>query len=116
MPAGLRAYTDRNANFGDEVIGTLTAGALGGIGSALGGGKFANGAVTGAFAYAASAVLKQDGEIELHDSTSGSSVDYTNVAPAGLQAIRSTPDSGLAAAEKKIWGDSFSSSTSGDAQ
>jgi outer membrane lipoprotein SlyB len=44
-----------NGNFGENVLGTMEAAALGGIGSALGGGKFANGAVTGAFAYAARA-------------------------------------------------------------
>ena len=50
-------------DFGHDTLGTIEAAVLGGIGSSLGGGKFANGAVTGAFAYAASG-LAEDGPDE----------------------------------------------------
>lgn len=36
---------------GDKLSGTITSAVVGGTGSVLGGGKFANGAVTGAFGY-----------------------------------------------------------------
>jgi RHS repeat-associated protein len=76
MAAGFSSLGD-TADFdtGDFTGNVLVHAALGGAGSVLGGGKFANGAVTGAFSYAARAVssdVSDNGDMKLQgmpDST-----------------------------------------------
>ena len=48
--AGLSAIAGID-DFGDETANTVEHAVLGGIGSVAGGGKFENGAITGAFGY-----------------------------------------------------------------
>jgi RHS repeat-associated protein len=64
-----------NGNFGENVLGTMEAAALGGVGSALGGGKFANGAITGAFAYAAQAASQSEHVVSISGSRIGDTAD-----------------------------------------
>ena len=45
------AFRNPQGNFGDMIGGTVASSILGGLGSVAGGGKFANGAVMGAFGY-----------------------------------------------------------------
>jgi hypothetical protein len=66
LAGGIATFApDPDQDWDSRLRGTLVAAVLGGAGSELGGGKFANGAVTGAFGYLFNAIA--------HSSTSGSS-------------------------------------------
>jgi hypothetical protein len=75
-------FPNARIDAGEKLGGTIASAVLGGIGSVAGGGKFANGAVTGAFGY----LFNQLGAAERRGM--GASVDISNgtlSAPPGLQ-------------------------------
>lgn len=84
MAAGFSSLGD-TADFdtGDFTGNVLVHAALGGVGSVLGGGKFANGAVTGAFGYVAHAAL---------DNTTDTGSEATRLLRPGEKAAFAVVD------------------------
>jgi hypothetical protein len=70
-----------------SIQGALFAAALGGAGSVLGGGKFANGAVTGAFSYAVSSVVESDDVTAEKGNGGGTSTQFTRGSSATFSTV-----------------------------
>jgi hypothetical protein len=74
----------------------IESAALGGIGSVLGGGKFANGAVTAAFSYAvttrgASGSYSEEIDQAMTNGTPANPDEYSTVAPSEVATAESDP-------------------------
>jgi hypothetical protein len=92
-------YGSKFGQMGNRVQCVIGAAVLGGTVSRIGGGKFANGAVTGAFVQA----FNHEGD---HGAADGDKAGpFTEEAPAGLTALReANPE--LVTNENAIWEDS----------
>jgi RHS repeat-associated protein len=114
MAAGFSSLADSvdlNNIYANAVVHALA----GGTGSILGGGKFANGAVTGGLQYAAGRLggSEDDSGEQLSEGGNGTTGDFFTDAPDILSKMRGETANGLAAAETKIWLASFQGHSTG---
>ncbi|MCB1597284.1 MAG: hypothetical protein KDI87_06195 [Gammaproteobacteria bacterium] len=88
---------------GRQHEGIFRSAIIGGTAGEIGGGKFANGAVTGAFVQAFGSI--RDKRVRYGLSDGDSAGPFTDDAPAGLAALReANPE--LVANENRLWEDS----------
>jgi hypothetical protein len=95
------AFPNAKTNFGQYIGATITRATIGGLASVAGGGKFANGAVTGAFQYLATTryegddwknALNQAGTLVLPGAAAGGMAGAAAGGVAGLLAGTLTGD------------------------